>query len=607
MADLNVVYRIAADITGLKDGVQRAAEATEGLGVTMGRVGSAIAGAFSVHQVVEFGRVTTQAFAEEEAALRKLETALLAQGTGTEQVRQQYINLAEEFQRTTAFSDDLVMEMQALLVQVGNVMPAQMESALKAATNLSAGLGVDLRTATLLVGKAFEGETGTLKRYGIVIDESKLKTEGASAVLEAINEKFGGQAQAQIKTYAGQMAQLNNNMSDSQETIGGVVSKGLTPMLSLFNKLPESLQVVIGGVSALSPSLDTLTLGLIAIGGPGKAIAAVTAGFSAVLPVLTTVGTAILSLGAGPLALIVAAIAAVVVAWRNWDTITGFVKGVYEGVKTWMVDKFNAIVESIKAKVDAVTGFFGSMYDKVVGHSYVPDMIAGIASEFGKLDRVMENPAKAATDRVAGLFKGMTDKIAGMVGGKDSTLGKLLTSGLGELFASGGPLMQLASAGINALLGLVSKGLGKLGGWFKGLFTGGEEGTTVNPARDQWFGGRSVDDIGDELAAVGVDRETARQMIESVFNARTKGSFDTASSDIDRLLGRFVPKFGQGGLVTQPTFAMVGDTGPELITPLSQLNRNSDQVVVQIVQDGRATAEWLVPYFPGAVHRLVGR
>ncbi len=36
-----------------------------------------------------------------------------------------------------------------------------------------------------------------------------------------------------------------------------------------------------------------------------------------------------------------------------------------------------------------------------------------------------------------------------------------------------------------------------------------------------------------------------------------------------------LPKFAAGGVVTRPTLALVGEQGPERITPLNQINNNS--------------------------------
>lgn len=68
MADLNVIYRIAADITGLQDGVKRAATATEGLqssfdGVQSAarKMGTVLVSALSVGAVMGFAREVLQA------------------------------------------------------------------------------------------------------------------------------------------------------------------------------------------------------------------------------------------------------------------------------------------------------------------------------------------------------------------------------------------------------------------------------------------------------------------------------------------------------------------------------------------------------------------
>lgn len=107
----------------------------------------------ALHTLSEFVSESVESYAKQEAAVKKMTTALQAQGQATPSVIEQYKNMAAQFQRTTVFSDELVNEMQALLVEVGNVMPRDMEKALQASTNLASGLGIDLRTATMLVEK----------------------------------------------------------------------------------------------------------------------------------------------------------------------------------------------------------------------------------------------------------------------------------------------------------------------------------------------------------------------------------------------------------------------------------------------------------------------
>src|SRR3990167_8377052 len=195
--------------------------------------------------ITQFIGSSVTAYAEQEAATKKLTQALESQQLATPKTIRAYAEMAAQFQRTTVFGDELVLEMQALLTQIGGVMPTQMQRALKASTDLAAGLGIDLRTATLLVGKAFAGETGTLARYGIVIDQARFKTEGISVVLDALGEEFGGQAQAQIETYAGRITQMSNAWGDFKEVIGEVITQNPATVaaLTLLRSTVDGLNV----------------------------------------------------------------------------------------------------------------------------------------------------------------------------------------------------------------------------------------------------------------------------------------------------------------------------------------------------------------------------
>src|SRR3990167_9186499 len=173
--------------------------------------------------LTEFVGSSIRAYAEQEAATVKLTQALRSQGSFTPQLSRHYQDLAASFQQTTVFGDELLLEMTALLTQIGNVGPRQMRAALQASTALAAGLGIDLRAATLLVGKAFAGETGSLSRYGIVVNEADRKVRGVTAVLDALHDKFGGQAQAAIQGYTGRTQQLANTWGDVKEQIGEAI------------------------------------------------------------------------------------------------------------------------------------------------------------------------------------------------------------------------------------------------------------------------------------------------------------------------------------------------------------------------------------------------
>ena len=65
------------------------------------------------------------------------------------------------------------------------------------------------------------------------------------------------------------------------------------------------------------------------------------------------------------------------------------------------------ILVSVRAKTEAVTGFFKGMYDAVVGRSYVPDMVDDIGRQMQQLDVAMTAPARNATVNTAKIFEGL--------------------------------------------------------------------------------------------------------------------------------------------------------------------------------------------------------
>ena len=182
-----------------------------------------------------FLKGTLDLYGEQERAVEGLEAALRAQGSYTPELSRKYQDMASALQKVSTTGDEALLAHQSLLVQIGDVGPADMERALTAAQDLSVGIGRDLKTAVELVGKAAAGETSTLTRYGIVLSDAEKEGDLFEAVLGKIEQRFGGQMAAHTETYAGSTEQLGNNWGDLKETIGGFLSGpalGLTAWLN---------------------------------------------------------------------------------------------------------------------------------------------------------------------------------------------------------------------------------------------------------------------------------------------------------------------------------------------------------------------------------------
>jgi len=192
-------------------------------------LGKSIVSGLSVSAVIAFGRASLDAFSQSEKSIVRLDQALKNQGFTSKQYRDTLMDQAAALQRVTAFSDEAVRETQTLLTTFG-MAGAQLRDTTKAALDLSTGLGIDLRSATMLLGKAFAGETGALGRYGIKIDETKVGAEKFAEVMRQVQARFGGSAQAEAQSYAGKLAILTNQFDELKEAIGS----RLVPVVSAY-------------------------------------------------------------------------------------------------------------------------------------------------------------------------------------------------------------------------------------------------------------------------------------------------------------------------------------------------------------------------------------
>jgi hypothetical protein len=431
-------------------------------------------------------------------------------------------------------------------------------------------------------GQVFLTMAEAIRQIPDPLRQSDLATDAfgktGTELLPAIKAGFveiGNAAPIMAEKTVASLDEVGDKWAATQQRIDNLKAEALEPLLSLFASMPASFQTVAGGILAFMPSLETLALGFLAIGGPSGAMAALTtagavvatfftatlpAAFAAILPFL------------GPIGLIAAGVTAVIVAWRNWDTIKSIAQSVYTAVKEWLVDKFAAVVKWIGEKVDQVTGFFRDMYDKVVGQSYVPDMINRIAAEFGRLPSVMVTPAQDAISSVTGGFASMLsfvdsglNSFSGLMGdvfgpraqSAMNTLQRVFKDGAsivnGVMRGLGGDITGWAQATISAIDLVRSAWNG-----IKRLVGGGEEGIEVNPARDTFFqqfvdryGLSPFDSMAAAFAEAGISGDVAEQMIKALYAADTMAEFRSAAQAIVEAVGHlgFGMNFHRGGMV----------------------------------------------------------
>ena len=185
--------------------------------------------------------------AADEAATAKLTAALKARGFATEAVR-----LAVEKQilagQKLAFTDDEVRaSIEASTRFTKNYTQAQKIQSV--AMELARATGMDLATATLQVGKAFQGNGGKLlKTLGI-----NAKVISGQKALNAILAKTKGSAAAYADTLEGSFSVVAIQAGELKEQFGAAFLPAVT---KLFRGLAPYMERFSGVITALTPKLQ---------------------------------------------------------------------------------------------------------------------------------------------------------------------------------------------------------------------------------------------------------------------------------------------------------------------------------------------------------------
>jgi len=156
----------------------------------------------------------------QEDAVNALNISLAQAGIFSKETSKGFQDFASRLQETTKFSGDAVLQSAALIQQLGKLDSDGLKRATKSALDLSSALGIDLSTASTLVGKAAAGSIEAFQRYGIVLKTGKTSAETFSNTLNSLEKKFGGSSEAAVRTFSGGLLRLNNTMGDTGKLLG---------------------------------------------------------------------------------------------------------------------------------------------------------------------------------------------------------------------------------------------------------------------------------------------------------------------------------------------------------------------------------------------------
>lgn len=233
---------------------------------TLKTLGKTFAGVFAAQKILQFGKASVKAFAEDEKAARSLSNTL--KNVGAQYAATGVEDFIGKLQKTTGVLDDnLRPALQILLTATGDVTKSQ--DALNLALDISQNTGKDLSAVSTALAKGFQGNTTALGKMGGAVSKATLATGDMNKITAELTAKYKGSALTAMGGYSGQMAKLGVASANVKEIIG----KGLLDALSqmgdnngvqdtadAMETLAQNTADVIRGIGILAGKLKSIPL-----------------------------------------------------------------------------------------------------------------------------------------------------------------------------------------------------------------------------------------------------------------------------------------------------------------------------------------------------------
>jgi len=226
MADIRTLkLALLADTKNFIDGLDKADKETRSFtnklddALKVGAAAFLAVGAAAGAMAIKIGTDAVKAAIEDQKAQLSLAQTLRNTTKATDQQVAAVEDYIDKTARATGITDDqLRPSLDRLVRSTNDITKAQKLQTL--ALDIAAGTGKDLATITEGLGKAYDGNLGALKRLGVSLDDSIIKSKDFDAAVKVLSETFAGQADIAANSFAGRMARVNIALDESKEQIG---------------------------------------------------------------------------------------------------------------------------------------------------------------------------------------------------------------------------------------------------------------------------------------------------------------------------------------------------------------------------------------------------
>jgi hypothetical protein len=278
MANIRTLkLNLLADTDNFSKGLKKASGQTNSFSSSitssMKKIGKSavLAGVAVAGLAVAYGVDAVKAAIEDQKSQKQLQVTL----KNTTKATDKQVKAVEKYITKTQFAygiaDDKLRPALARLTRAtGNVTKAQ--DLLSLALDVSAGTGKSLDSVTQALSRAQNGNLSALKKLGVPLSDTIIKTKDLTAATKIMGKTFGGAAAANADTLAGKMDIFKQRINEAKETIGTSILTAFQPLAEKYlPKIAKAFTQIIDGVTGGKGKGPAYNIGK-AIGEIGTAI-----------------------------------------------------------------------------------------------------------------------------------------------------------------------------------------------------------------------------------------------------------------------------------------------------------------------------------------------
>ena len=298
--------------------------------------------------IIAMGALSLKAFDDQAKALAQVESGLRSTGSAAGFTLSELEKLAAKMQGESLFGDEEILKgATAQLLTFTNIAGEQFERTQQAALDLATRLDGDLKSSSIMLGKALNdpvANLSALSRAGIQFSteqkavvkslvETNRLADAQTLILNELETQYGGSASAAARAGLGPLKQLQMSLGDLSEEFGKIIAEYIIPLADKLRGLIVRFQ----GFDSATKKTILVVAGLAAAVGP------LLFALGGLVTVMTPLAAA-LGIGFAPLTAIIIGVIA----------LAGAIVYVSNNLEQFKVMFSNAFVSTLNSTIDIV-------------------------------------------------------------------------------------------------------------------------------------------------------------------------------------------------------------------------------------------------------------